>query len=78
MRKIQKTIFVAYNGAEFDSQGACVAHERHCAWTEHIYKNLGRNPDVDEVWEYIKRHCQPPYYPKGFVEPEHKDESDAS
>lgn len=69
MKRIQKVVFVSYNGAEFDNAEDCLAHEMRCAWTEHIYARMGRNPEVDDVWEYIRKYCNPTQYPEGFVEP---------
>lgn len=71
MKKVEKTVYVAYNGAEFDTAEACNAHERKCAWTEHMYKAIGREPDIDEVWSYLETHAPGllPKYPPGFVEP---------
>lgn len=52
MKEINKTVFVANDGKEFDSKNECLAHELKVYWTDKIYNTL-RHADADEIYDWI-------------------------
>ena len=54
MQEINKTVFVANDGKEFDSKDECLAYELKAYWADKIFDNL-RHAEPDEIYDWILR-----------------------